>query len=269
MITSEKISVQIRVETLKMIYNAKASHIGGAFSMADILAVLYQEILNCTPDNIHDSKRDRFLLSKGHACTSLYAVLALKGFYPLSDLAKYGQNNTKFLAHASHKITGIEFSTGSLGHALSVASGIALASIRRNIDHFVYVLLSDGELDEGSNWEALLFIQHHKLVNLITIIDYNQIQSFGTIKDVLELEPLKEKFMSFNFEVIEIDGHNHNEIRSAFIKSRKRSSKPYIIIANTIKGKGVPFMENELLWHYKSPTEEQFNSAISILNNSI
>ena len=260
-----KLSTEIRIKTLEMIYRAKASHIGGAFSMADILAVLYESILNVNSNNILNPNRDRFLLSKGHACTALYATLALKNFFPVSQLETYAKDNSNLLSHASHKVPGVEFSTGSLGHALSVACGIALACKNNNRNNFVYTLLSDGELDEGSNWEAFLFIQHHKLTKLITILDYNKIQSFGSISEVLELSPLKDKFIAFNFNVIEIDGHNHLEINNALTNAKTNKQKPTIIIAHTIKGKGVPFMENNLEWHYKSPTEDQYTTALNLL----
>ena len=264
-----RLSREIRIKTLEMVYNAKASHIGGAFSMADVIAVLYESVLNIDPSNPNDISRDRFLLSKGHACTALYSVLALKEFFPITHLATYSQNKSNLLSHASHKVPGVEFSTGSLGHALPVSTGIALGLKIKGHKNYIYTLLSDGELDEGSNWEALLFIQHHKLTNLITIIDYNKIQSFGTTAEVINLDPLKDKLIAFNFDVIEIDGHNHSEILDAFHAAKINKLKPTIILANTIKGKGVPFMENELLWHYKSPTKEQYDSAIKILTEQI
>jgi transketolase len=254
-------SKSIRMKTLEMVYNAKASHIGGAFSMADILAVLYGGVLNVDPANPGWNERDRFLLSKGHACTSLYSTLALKGFFSTDLLSTYTKNDSILLAHTSHKIPGIEFSAGSLGHALSVACGIAFAAKKQKSKWQVYALLSDGELDEGSNWEAILFAPQHKLTNVTLIIDYNKIQSLGTVKEVLDLHPLNDKFTAFGWNVIEIDGHNHSEIIQAFDSAKKYSEKPSVIIAHTIKGKGVDFMEDKLLWHYKSPSEDQFSNA--------
>ncbi len=261
---SIEFSKQIRRETLKMVFAAKASHVGGVLSMADLLAVLYSKILNIDPLEPDAKERDRFFLSKGHACTGLYATLALKGFYDLKELNSYSQNDSIFLSHVSHKIPGVELSTGSLGHALPVACGVALAAKRQKRNFKVYVILSDGELDEGSNWEAILFAAHHKLDNLICIIDYNKIQSLGSVEGVVGLHPLKPKFVSFNWDAVEIDGHNHRSIEDAF--KTDHSQRPLCIVANTVKGKGVDFMEDKLLWHYKSPTQEQLNEALKQLD---
>jgi transketolase len=255
-------SKAIRILTLKLVYKAKASHIGGALSMADILSVLYGSILRYDPNNPGWELRDRFLLSKGHAVSSLYATLALKGFFSVEDLLTYGDDGSIFLSHASHKVKGIELSTGSLGHALSVGCGIALAAKKKNYSWKTYVLLSDGELNEGSNWEAILFAQHHKLNNLVAIIDYNKIQSFGRNEEVINLGSLKNKFESFDWNSYEVDGHNNLQLFEAFKYLSKNCDKPSVIIANTIKGKGVDFMEDKLLWHYKSPSKEQFEEAI-------
>jgi len=256
----------IRIEALKMVFEAKASHIGGAFSMADILAVLYSGVLKIDPAYPKAQDRDRFLLSKGHAVTSLYSALALKGFFPIDELATYGKDGSRLIAHASHKVPGIELSTGSLGHALSVGCGMALAAKRKKQNWRVFVLLSDGELDEGSNWEAILFAPQHRLDNLTVIIDYNKIQSLGTIKEVIDLDPLGEKFAAFRWAVREINGHNHGEIYNALNSVPFETGKPSVVIANTVKGKGVSFMENQLLWHYKSPSKEQVEEAIRQLN---
>jgi transketolase len=266
-------SKEIRKATLKMVYEAKASHIGGAFSMADILAVLYSGILIVNPSNPKDLDRDRLFLSKGHACTSLYATLALKGFFKLNQLDDYSKDDSLLLSHASHSVPGVEFSTGSLGHALPVACGVALSAKLNSKPFKVYTILSDGELNEGSNWEAILFAQQHKLSNLIIIIDYNKIQSFGFISDIIELQPLDKKFESFGWNVIEIDGHNHEQIYNTCQKVKLQQEqnsnlmeKPTVIIANTLKGKGVDFMEDQLLWHYKSPSKEQYENALMQLN---
>lgn len=255
---------QVRIETLKMVYNAKASHIGGAFSMTDLLAVLYNGILNISPENSEDPQRDRFVLSKGHACTALYSTLALKGFIPLEELKTYGQDNSRLMSHTNHKVPGVELSTGSLGHALSVCCGLAVAAKAKRENWRTFCLLSDGELDEGSNWESILFAPHHALNNLTIIIDYNKIQAFGNTNKVLNLEPLADKLNSFGWHVMEIDGHNHQEIENAlsFV-----GEKPVAVIAHTIKGKGVDFMEGDLLWHYRSPDQKQFEEALKKLNN--
>jgi transketolase len=257
---------EIRETALIMNHNANASHIGGALSMADILAVLYSDILNVNPQDPFYSERDRFLLSKGHACSALYAALAIKGFFPKELLKEYSQNGSILLTHASSKIPGVELSTGSLGHALSVGCGIALSAKKKNRNYRTFVLVSDGELDEGSNWEAILFAPQIKLDNLILIVDYNKIQSLGSVKDVIDLNPLIDKFIAFRWEAYEVDGHNHKSLKEIFGKVNDQNCKPKVIIANTIKGKGVSFMENQLLWHYRSPDEEQLKRAINELN---
>lgn len=258
------LSKNIRKLTLEMVYKAKASHIGGALSMADLLAVLYSNILKFEANNPNWEQRDRFLLSKGHACTSLYAILALCDFFPISLLDEYGTDGTLLLSHTSNKIPGVELSTGSLGHALPVGCGLALAAKRKEKNYNTYVLVSDGELDEGSNWEAILFAPQHKLDNLILIVDYNKIQSLGTVEQVINLESLSKKFEAFNWEVFEIDGHNHSQIYET-LNSIQKNTKPKVVIAHTIKGKGIDFMENKLLWHYKSPSEQEFNEGINQL----
>jgi transketolase len=258
------LSQNIRKLTLEMVYKAKASHIGGALSMADLLAVLFSDVLIIDPHNPNWIKRDRFLLSKGHACTSLYATLALRDFFPVALLNEYGIDGTFLLSHTSSKIPGVELSTGSLGHALPFGCGLALAAKRKNMNYNTYVLVSDGELDEGSNWESILFAPQHKLDNLILIIDYNKIQSMGTVEQILNLESLSKKFEAFNWEVFEIDGHNHTQIYETFT-SMQKNAKPKVVIAHTVKGKGIDFMENKILWHYKSPSEEEFNEGMNQL----
>jgi len=253
------------MEAVRMVAMAKASHIGGALSMADLLAVLYSGILNVQPEDPGWANRDRFILSKGHSCTSLYATLALKGFIPLEELDTYGQNGSRLMSHISHKVPGVEFSTGSLGHGLPFGCGKALAAKRRSLEWRTFVMLSDGELDEGSNWEAILFAPQHRLDNLVAIVDYNKIQSLGSVAEVLELDPLAEKFRAFRWGVREIDGHSHAAIYDALKSIPFEKGKPSCLIAHTIKGKGVDFMENNLNWHYSSPTSEQLQSAISQL----
>ncbi len=259
--TSIEFAKDIRKTILQLVFKAKASHVGGALSMTDLLAVLYNGVMNVKPENPEWEERDIFLLSKGHACTGVYATLALKNFFSLNELFTYSQNDSRLLSHTSHKVPGVELSTGSLGHAFSVGCGLALSFKRKKNNRKVFVMLSDGELDEGSNWEAILFAPHHGLNNIIAIVDYNKIQSFGTTAEVLNLEPLAKKFDAFGWNAIEVDGHNHEEIKLAFDNALS-SEKPAVIIAHTVKGKGVDFMENELLWHYKSPTEEQLNEAL-------
>ena len=191
-----------------------------------------------------------------------HSTLALCGFFSMEELDDYGKNGSRLLSHTSHYIPGIEISAGSLGHGLPIACGIALAAKRRGQKYRTYVIVGDGEMDEGSNWEALLLASHLELDNLCLIIDYNKIQSLGATNEVLNLEPFKSKLEAFNWNVIQINGHNHEAIRRAFIQAEAFLGKPTAIIADTIKGKGVSFMENELLWHYKSPDEKQYNQAI-------
>lgn len=264
--TTEKFAREIRKQSLQMVYNAKTSHIGSSLSIADILAVLYDNVLHVDPKNPDEPNRDKLLLSKGHACTGLYAALGLKNFFPIEDLATYTQDGSIFQSHTNHHIPGIEISAGSLGHALPVSCGLALAAKRKKSEWKTYCLVSDGELDEGSNWESILFAPQLKLDNLILIVDYNKIQSLGTVKEVIDLHPLKEKFESFKWETDEIDGHDHQALKDIFKKVQSLNGKPKVIIAHTVKGKGVSFMENELLWHYKSPNEEQFIDALNQLN---
>jgi len=258
---------EIRKKTLEMVHHARASHIGGALSMSDILSVLYLEQLAHSPEDPQAPKRDRFILSKGHCCAALYATLALRGYFPLEELEHYGEDDSILMAHASHHVPGVEFSTGSLGHGLPFGAGKALAAKRISAAWRTFVLLSDGELNEGSNWEAILFAGHHRLDNLVAIVDCNGIQSLGSISEVLELEPLTDKFRAFGWHPVEVDGHNHDELKNAFDTVPNEEGKPTVILARTVKGKGVDFMENDLLWHYRSPNDTQLAEALSQLDN--
>lgn len=234
--------------------------------MADILAVLYGEILCVKSDEPQWELRDRFILSKGHSTVAVYATLALKGFFPVEELESYGQDNSSLMAHVSHKVPGVEFSTGSLGHGLPFGSGRALAAKRLNRDWRTFVMLSDGELDEGSNWEAILFAPQHQLDNLIAIVDYNKIQSLGSVAEVMDLHPLADKFRAFRWAVREIDGHDHGQIRDALGTAPWEPGRPSVVIAHTVKGKGVDFMEGQLQWHYSSPKPEQLELALDQLS---
>ncbi|AXK39029.1 transketolase [Crenobacter cavernae] len=252
----------VRRTALQMVHNAKASHIGSALSIADILAVLYHQHLNCNPDIPNAKNRDRFILSKGHACVAVYAALAEKGFISKAAVESYGQDFSDLMNHISHKVTGVEFSTGSLGHGLPFGVGKALAAKKLQEEWRTFVLLGDGEMDEGSNWEALMFAAHHKLDNLVAIIDYNNLQSLTTVDNTLCLEPLADKLRAFGCSVVELDGHDHDALNLAFSKLPAETGKPTAIIARTIKGKGVSFMENSVDWHYKSPNKEQLEQAL-------
>ncbi len=257
---------KIRSHCLKMVCRAKASHIGSAFSIADLVAVLYGSVLRLNPGDPGWKERDRFILSKGHACVAVYAALAECGFFDAKELDQYGANHSVFMAHISHKVRGVEFSTGSLGHGLPFGVGKAMAAKRRLQAWRTFVLLSDGEWDEGSNWEACLFASHHKLDKLIAIVDYNKLQSLGSTNDTLSLEPFAGKFRAFGWSVREVDGHDHQAIQEALDAVPWEPGKPSMLIAHTTKGKGVGFMENKVEWHYKTPTEDQLAQALAELN---
>jgi transketolase len=256
-----------RCLTLKMINRAKASHVGGALSMADIVAVLYTSILKIDPDQPYWFERDRLILSKGHSCTAIYAALALKGFFPVAELETYAQDGSRLMSHISHKVPGVEFSTGSLGHGLPFGVGKALAAKRLGLKWQTYVIVSDGELDEGSNWEAILFAPQYFLDNLVLIVDYNKIQSLGTIEEVISLGDLAAKFRAFRWDVQEIDGHDHGALK-AVLSLPRTTGVPRVVLAHTVKGKGVSFMENQLLWHYKNPDDDQLAMAMKELQES-
>lgn len=258
-----KLATTIRGHALRMIAKAKASHVGSCLSMADLLAVLYGSHLRIDPRRPDWPERDRLIVSKGHGAAILYAVLAESGFFPVADLMTYSQDGSPLTGHVSHHVPGVELSTGSLGHGLPVGCGLALATKRAHASQRTFVIVSDGELDEGSNWEAILFAGHHKLDTLTALVDYNKIQSFGSVKEVLDLEPLTDKWRSFGWIVHAIDGHDHAAIRSAL--DTDHAGRPKVIIANTIKGKGVAYMENLLAWHYKSPDAKQLAEALAAL----
>lgn len=260
---SKIFSKKIRLEVIKMAYDAKSSHIASALSIVDILSVLYNEFLIYDSNNIQLINRDRFILSKGHACSALYAVLGLKKFFDKKFLNLYSKDDSDFMAHVSHKVPGVEFSTGSLGHGLPFGTGIAHGLKLKKIQSKVYVLIGDGELAEGSNFESLLFAAHNKLDNLILIVDNNNLQSLTTVDKTLNLNPYDKKFESFNWEYFECDGNSINSLQKTFKKiSESKNKKPKVVVAKTIKGKGVSFMENKVEWHYKSPNLKQFDKAI-------
>jgi transketolase len=258
-----KFASEIRKVALQMVHRANASHIGGVLSIADILSVLYSKILRIRPNEPQWEGRDRFILSKGHCCAGVYAALALRGFFQLEELETYGQNGSRFMNHISHKVPGVEFSTGSLGHGLPFGTGKALAAKRLNAEWKTFVLLSDGELGEGSNWEALMFAAHHKLDNLVAIIDYNKLQSMTTVAKTLGIEPLAEKFIAFGWSVKEVDGHDRTALANALESTEWVKERPSMLIAHTTKGKGVSYMENSVEWHYRSPNKEQLAQALA------
>jgi transketolase len=255
----------IRREALRMVFRANASHIGGAFSAAEILSVLYSGILRVDPGKPDWPGRDRFIMSKGHCCTALYAVLALKGFFPAAELEEYGCNGTRLMSHVSHHVPGVEWSTGSLGHGLPIACGQALAARRQDLDWRVFCLLSDGELDEGSNWESFMFAAHHGLTNLTALIDRNGQQGLGKTSEVLRIDNLKERLEAFGWQAVVVDGHDVAALEACL--SASRIGRPLAVIANTVKGKGVPFMEDRLEWHYRPPRSvEELEAALGALD---
>jgi transketolase len=265
----EQLANNIRKHAVTMTSLGGSSHIGSILSIADILAVLYGSVLKYKSNNPKWIDRDRFILSKGHAGAGVYAALAESGFMPLDKLKTHYQDGSDLSGHVSHKgIPGVEFSTGSLGHGLPVASGMALAAKINKKKHRIFALLSDGECDEGSNWEAILFAAHHKLNNLVAIIDRNRLQSIYSTEDTLALEPFPEKWKSFGWDVVEIDGHNHNEIFKSCKNDINPTNKPLCVIANTTKGKNVSFMENNTLWHYRSPQGDEYKLAIAELEKN-
>lgn len=259
---------RMRIQALQMVHRAKASHIGSALSISDIVAVLYGQVLRLDPKEPAAAQRDRFILSKGHACVAVYAALAETGFFPADELLKYGQDHSSLMNHISHKVAGVEFSTGSLGHGLPFGTGKALAAKRSKQDWGTYVLLSDGELGEGSNWEAMMFAAHHQLSNLVAIIDYNKLQSLTTVDKTLRVEPLADKARAFGWAVREVDGHDHAALTTLLSKTPWEAGKPSFLIAHTTKGKGVSFMENSVDWHYKSPSADQLAQALGELNHA-
>lgn len=263
------LSRRVRLQCLRMIDRARSSHLGSGFSMVELLAVLYTRILRVDPTRADWPDRDRFILSKGHACAPLYVLLAERGFFPASWLNDFYLDGSHLAGHSSHTgVPGIEVSTGSLGHGLSVGCGMAIAARHDAKSHRVFVLLSDGECDEGSIWEAVLFAPHHKLDNLIVIVDYNKIQSLGTVKEVLDLEPFAAKWRAFGWAVKEIDGHNLEQIEDALTRVPAETGKPTCIVAHTVKGKGVSFMEDKLLWHYRAPDPEEMAKALAELGGT-
>ncbi|MBT3419264.1 MAG: transketolase [Candidatus Magasanikbacteria bacterium] len=262
-----KLANTIRKDVLRMTNLGSSGHIGSVFSIADILAVLYGEVLSYDVKNPTWEDRDRFILSKGHAGAGIYAALARSGFFDVAKLDTHYKDGSDLSGHVSHKgIPGVEFSTGALGHGLSVGVGMALDAKRKKKDHKVFVIVGDGECDEGSIWEAALFSPHHNLNNLVVIVDYNKIQSLNTVENVLSLEPFSDKWKSFGWDTRVVDGHDHESLRVALTTP---SSSPIAIIANTVKGKGVSFMENTILWHYRTAKGEEYDAAIKELEESV
>lgn len=263
---TREMALAIRRHAVRMTHLGKSSHVGSVLSLADILAVLYGRVLALDVADPRWIDRDRFILSKGHAGAGVYAALAERGFLPREQLDTHYQNGSKLSGHVSHKgVPGVEFSTGSLGHGLGVGTGMALAAKRAGRNNRVFVLLSDGECDEGSNWEAIMFAAHHKLDNLVVAVDYNKIQSLDTVANTLALEPFADKWRAFGWHVTEIDGHDHDGLLGALDVPVGGRGQPSVAICHTTKGKGVSFMESQVLWHYRTPQGDEFAAACAEL----
>lgn len=266
--TSEELAWKIRRHGIEMTHRSGAGHIGSVLSSADILAVLYTDILRVRPDDPEWSGRDRLVLSKGHAAAGLYAALAESGFFPTEELLNFYQNGSELFGHASHHIRGVDFSTGALGQGLSAGTGMALAAKQDGKEHRVFVILGDGECNEGAVWEAALFANHFRLNNLFAIVDYNHLQSLDTCENTLELEDFAAKWAAFGWNVRSVDGHDHQQLKNAINEPCEKADRPLVILANTVKGKGVSYMENDVLWHYRFPHEGwEYDCAVTELHS--
>lgn len=261
-----KFAKEAKILALKMVNKSNSSHIGGCLSIADVLAVLFNGILKIDPKNPKNPGRDFLIYSKAHCSSIYYAVLGLKNFFTLDLLEDFCKDGSIFSAHLNHLVPGVEYSGGSLGHGLSVACGMALALKKQGKTNKVYCIVSDGEMEEGAIWEAILFASQQNLSNLTLIIDFNKIQALGPVSDILNLGNIENKFLSFGWDCIRINGHDHIEIIKAFLKNHPEK-RPLAIVCDTIKGKGVSFMENNIKYHYSSPNDEELKQAIKEIEN--
>jgi transketolase len=264
----QKKSLAYRKKIVTFIKKANAGHTGGSLSCIDILNVLYNRIVNVSPERFFDPNRDRYIQSKGHSVEALYVVLADRGFFPESDLETLCQYQSHYVGHPTRKIHGVEQNTGALGHGLPISAGIAIAGKKDGLDYRVFTLLGDGELAEGSNWEAALTASHYKLDNLIAIVDRNTLQITGNTKDVCNTEPLVQKFEAFGWSVQVVDGHDLDAMETLLQSVPFEKNKPSLLIANTVKGKGISFIENAVNWHHKVPSDDQFELAIKELEDA-
>jgi transketolase len=254
------LATEARRQILKMTHSAQASHVGSALSIVDVIATIYCKISTISSYPLESDTREVVILSKGHAAASLYSVLALREYFPMEWLSAYCQNGAQLGGHVTAKdVPGVELSTGSLGHGFPYGLGIALSRKMNLKSGKVIVIISDGECDEGTTWESALVANQHNLDNLLVVIDRNRIQSLAGTEETLQLEPLADKWRAFGWDVAEIDGHNHQQINDSLVNN----AKPRCIIANTLKGKGVDFMQDTVLWHYKSPNDQELESALS------
>lgn len=266
---SEQLAWKIRRHGIEMTHLSGGGHIGSILSVADIIAVLYADVMKYDSENPKWDGRDRMILSKGHAGAAIYAALAECGFFEVAELKTHYANGSRLCGHVSHHVPGVDFSTGSLGHGLSAGVGMAYAAKKDKKKHHVFVVLGDGECDEGSVWEAVLFANHFKLDNLIAVVDYNHMQSLDFCENTLELRNLGGKWRSFGWKVIEINGNDHTELKNAFSEAlgEVESQKPSVIIADTVKGYGIKFMENDILWHYRFPHDGwEYDGAVNALH---
>ena len=267
--TNEELKVHgnnIRKNIITEVYSAKSGHPGGSLSAADILTELYFEQIDINSDNVNTINRDRFVLSKGHASPLLYATLAEKGFIDPEDLKGFRHIDSKLQGHPNmNYVAGVDMSTGSLGQGISCAVGMAITNKVDGNNHRIYTLLGDGECEEGEVWEASMAASHYKLDNLCAILDYNHLQIDGNIDDVISPEPFASKFVAFGWNVLDVNGHDFNELRNAFEQAKQVKDKPTMIIAHTIKGKGVSYMENNYAWHGAAPNQEQYEQAMKEL----
>jgi transketolase len=263
-------ATQIRLDLINMIYESKSGHIGGSLSATDILTVLYYNVMNVDPNNPKWEERDRFILSKGHSVEAYYSVLADKGYFPKEELKTYCKFGTRLIGHPNNKIPGVEMNTGALGHGLSIAVGMALGAKMDNKSFRVFTLMGDGELAEGSNWEAAMAASHYKLNNLIGIVDRNRLQISGSTEEVMSLEPLEDKWKSFGWDVLTTDGNDIERLLDTFnVAIASTNDKPKLILAYTTKGKGISFIENKANWHHRVPTEEEYKAAVSELREQM
>lgn len=261
-----KKAIQIRKNIVEMIYEGGMGHIGGSLSAVDILVCLYYEIMQINPKNPLWEDRDRFILSKGHSVEVYYSVLADLGFFPEEELKTFGKYKSRFIGHPSVKVPGVEINTGALGHGLSAAVGMAIGGKMDKRDFKVYVLMGDGELAEGSIWEGAMAASHYRLDNLVGIVDRNLLQISGNTEDVMKLENLKDKWRSFGWETVSVDGHDMGKLLQTFKKIPVKRDKPHIVIANTVKGKGISFIENRAEWHHKVPDKKETEKALAELD---
>jgi len=259
----EEVCKDVRADIIRMTEAAGSGHPGGSLSAVEIVTSLFFNVLKVRPQETDWSERDRFILSKGHACPVLYSVMARRGYFPVDELLTLRKLDSRLQGHPSMKtLPGLETSSGSLGQGLSISNGLALAAKLDNKEYRVYCLMGDGELQEGQIWEAVMTAAHYKLDNVCAIIDYNNLQIDGKVEDVKNITPLKDKWLSFNWHVIEVDGHDLSQILKAYEEAKKEKDKPTVIIAQTIKGKGVSFMENAAGWHGKAPNKEELQKAL-------